>query len=79
MSKVQLLKIILVARNIVSIIGDDNLVIEDITPIGSVGAIISVNGSNGLVTEPLVPMAQLPVLVVCLKNITYRTKHLKNI
>lgn len=67
------------ARNIVSITGDDNLVIEDITPIVSVGAIISVNGSNGLVTEPLVPMAQLPVLVVCLKNITYRTEHLKNI
>ena len=58
-----MLKIILVARNIVSIIGDDNLVIEDI----SVGAIISVNDSNDLVTEPLVPMAQLPVLVVCLK------------
>ena len=51
------------ARNIVSIIGDDNLVIEDI----SVGAIISVNDSNDLVTEPLVPMAQLLVLVVCLK------------
>ena len=58
-----MLKIILVARNIVSIIGDDNLVIEDI----SVGAIISVNDSNDLVTEPLVPMAQLLVLVVCLK------------